>query len=142
MAIARPTHRRLFVVFDRAHGLLSRAVTGSLASLGIRPAQATALIYLGYHDGCQLSELAEGVGSNNSAVTGLVDRMEKRRLVKRQKAQPDSRAKTVHLTATGRALRGQVMQILRKTDEKLIARFSDTELDTIYRFLLHAGSLH
>ncbi|MCF6275624.1 MAG: MarR family transcriptional regulator [Robiginitomaculum sp.] len=141
MAIARPTHRRLFAVFDHAYGRLSRRAGVVLADIGVKPAQATALVYLGYHNGCQLSELAEGVGAGNAAVTGLVDRMEKTGLVERRKLQSDGRGKTVHLTPAGLAKREQVMERLRTLDEKLSKNFTDAEMETVYKFLNIASEL-
>ncbi len=141
MAIARPTHRRLFAVFDHAHGRLSRQAGNVLAAAGVKPAQATALIYLGYHNGCQLSELASGVGSNNAAITGLVTRMEKAALVTRKVMQSDGRGKTVHLTNKGLKVREHVMAILRALDEQLSKNFTDAEMDTVYKFLGAASEL-
>ena len=141
MAIARPTHRRLFAVFDHAYGRLSRRAGAVLADVGVKPAQATALVYLGYHNGCQLSELAEGIGAGNAAVTGLVDRMEKSELVTRRKLQSDGRGKTVHLTAEGLVKREQVMDRLRTLDEHLSKNFTDAEMETIYKFLNVASEL-
>jgi DNA-binding MarR family transcriptional regulator len=141
MAIARPTHRRLFAVFDRAHGRLSRQASKPLAHAGVKPAQATALIYLGYHNGCQLSELADGVGSNNAAVTGLVSRMEKTGLVTRRQLLSDGRGKTVHLTDQGLKVREQVMETLRALDERLSSKFTDAELETVNKFLNAASNL-
>lgn len=141
MAIARPIHRRLFAVFDRAHGRLSRQASKSLSSAAVKPAQATALVYLGYHNGCQLSELADGVGSNNAAVTGLVSRMENAGLVIRKTMQSDGRGKTVHLTEQGLLTREKVMQILRALDERLSTHFTDAEMETINRFLDVASDL-
>lgn len=141
MAIARPIHRRLFAVFDRAHGRLSRQASKPLSVTGLKPAQATALVYLGYHNGCQLSELADGVGSNNAAVTGLVSRMEKTGLVSRRKMQSDGRGKTVHLTEKGLGTREQVMQVFRALDERLSTHFTDAELETVNRFLNVASDL-
>jgi len=141
VAIARPTHRRLFVVFDHAYGRLSRRAGAVLAGVGVKPAQATALVYLGYHNGCQLSELANGVGAGNAAATGLVDRMERTGLVERRKLPSDGRGKTVHLTPTGLAKREQVMERLRTLDEKLSKDFTDAEMETIYKFLQTAAEL-
>jgi len=141
MAIARPTHRRLFAVFDHAYGRLSRRAGAVLAPTGVKPAQATALVYLGYHNGCQLSELAAGVGAGNAAVSGLVNRMEKSGLVERRKLQSDGRGKTVHLTPTGLAKREQVMEHLRSLDEKLSKNFTDAEMETVYKFLNVASEL-
>ncbi|HHK74016.1 MAG TPA: MarR family transcriptional regulator [Rhizobiales bacterium] len=140
MAIARPTHRRLFAVFDHAHGHLSRRVGKALAGAGVRPAQAMALVYLGYHNGCQLSELAEGIGSGNAAATGLIDRMEKSGLVARKKLQSDGRGRTVHLLPKGLEVREQVMDVLRDFDDRLAARFTDREINIITRFLALAAS--
>ncbi|PHS37878.1 MAG: hypothetical protein COA91_08925 [Robiginitomaculum sp.] len=141
MAIARPTHRRLFAVFDHAYGRLSRRAGAVLADAGVKPAQATALVYLGYHNGCQLSELAQGVGAGNAAVTGLVDRMVKTGLVERRKLQSDGRGKTVHLTAKGLHTREQVMERLRTLDEHLSKNFTDAEMETVYKFLNVASEL-
>lgn len=141
MAIARPTHRRLFSVFDHAYGRLSRRAGVVLADVGVKPAQATALVYLGYHNRCQLSELAGGIGAGNAAVTGLVDRMEKTGLVMRRKLQSDGRGKTVHLTPAGLAKREQVMERLRTLDERLSKNFTDAEMETIYKFLQTAAEL-
>ncbi|NNC38604.1 MAG: MarR family transcriptional regulator [Hyphomonadaceae bacterium] len=141
MAIARPIHRRLFAVFDRAHGRLSRQASKALSLASVKPAQATALLYLGYHNGCQLTELADGVGSNNAAVTGLVSRMEKSGLVVRRSLQSDGRGKTVHLTEKGLQTRERVMQILRALDERISTHFTDTELETINRFLNIASDI-
>ena len=141
MAIARPTHRRIFSVFDRAHGFLARQAERALSTAGLKPAQALALVYLGYHNGCQLSELAEGVGSNNSSITGLVSRMETSGLVSRKAMQSDGRGKTVHLTTDGLLAREQVMDILRGIDEHLLHNFSDAEVETISRFLSAAQDL-
>ncbi len=141
MAIARPTHRRLFAVFDHAYGRLSRRAGAVLKDAGVKPAQATALVYLGYHNGCQLSELASGVGAGNAAVTGLVDRMVNTGLVERRKLQSDGRGKTVHLTPAGLAKREQVMDALRTLDEQLSKNFTDAEMETIYKFLNAAAEL-
>ncbi len=140
MAIARPTHRRLFAVFDHAHGHLSRRAGMALSGADMRPAQAMALIYLGYHNGCQPSELAAGIGSGNAATTGLIDRMEKAGLVVRKKMLSDGRGRTVHLTAKGLNKREQVMDILRDFDDRLAANFTDSEMNTITKFLAIAAT--
>ena len=141
MTIVRPTHQRIFAVFDRTHGRLSRQIGKALAKLGIKPAQAMALVYLGYHDGCQPSELAHGVGSNNAAITGLVERMEAAGLVKRRSMSSDGRAKSIHLCTQGLVKREQVMEIFKTYDAKLASGFTDSEMQTIYKFLAKAADL-
>lgn len=135
MAIARPVDRRLFFMFDRAHTRLAKAADMHLsARSGIGSAQAAVLIYLGYHDNCRLSDLAEGTGRNNSAITGLVGRMEKSGLVIRGKGTDDGRAKTVSLTGEGWALRETVMNDFRVFNERLVKGLSESEIETILKF--------
>ena len=110
MAIARTVDRRLFFMLDRAHLQLAQAADQALASgAKLGRAQAAVLIYLGYHDGCTLSELAEGTGRRNAAITGLTDRMESAGLVLREQSHGDRRQRKISLTPEGWAKREDVM---------------------------------
>lgn len=136
MAIARPVDRRLFFMFDRAHTQLAKAADLHLAKRSqVGTSQAAVLIYLGYHDNCRLTELASGVGRNNSAITGLVSRMEHAGLVTRGKSGIDGRTKTVSLTSEGWSVRESVMNDFRGFNEKLVKGLTDSEIDTIMKFL-------
>ncbi len=140
MAIARSVHHRVYSLLSRSHGKLSRMV-GNLLPHNLHPSQAMALVYLGYHNGCQLSELAKGIGVHNAAVSGLVDRMQKSGFVNRKAMLSDGRGKTVHLTDKGLLARETVMDILRDIDARLIQGFTDKELETIFKFLSRAAEL-
>jgi len=139
MAIARPIDRRLFFWFDRAHTILSKAADSYLSeNSGIGSAQASVLIYLGFHDGCGLSELADGIGRNNPAVTGLVTRMEQAGLVKRVHGGLDGRRKRVKLTDLGWEKRELVREDFRILNERLGKGLTETEMDAVLKFLTHA----
>lgn len=136
MAIARPVDRRLFFMLDRTHTQLAKAADAHLAERShVGTSQAAVLIYLGYHDNCRLTELAEGVGRNNSAITGLVSRMEEAGLVARGKSSEDGRTKTVSLTSAGWTVRETVMNDFRLFNEKLVKGLSDSEIDAVMKFL-------
>ena len=136
MAIARSVDRRLFFIFDRTHARLAKLADKRLRkSAGLKTAQAAALVYLGFHDDCLLSELAEGVGHNNSAITGLVDRMERAELVKRVAVLSDGRAKKVRLTDKGWGVRETVMGDFRDFNDSLVKNFTEAEIEVVYRFL-------
>ena len=136
MAIARPVDRRLFFMLDRAHTQLAKAADAHLSARSqVGTSQAAVLIYLGYHDNCRLTELAEGVGRNNSAITGLVSRMESAGLVSRGKNREDGRTKTVSLTGEGWAVRDTVMNDFRLFNERLVKGMSETEIDAVMKFL-------
>jgi len=136
MAIARPVDRRLFFLFDRAHTQMAKTADNYLASRsGVSTAQAAVLIYLGYNDNCRLSDLAEGTGRKNSAITGLVSRMEKDDLLQRNSQMLDRRSKTVSLTGKGWALRADVMIDFRDFNDQLIKGMSDRDVETVLKFL-------
>ncbi len=135
MAIARTVDRRLFFLFNRAHTQLAKFADYHLAgSSGVSTSQAAVLTYLGYHDGCRLSDLANGVGRNNSAITGLVSRMEKLRLVSRKKTL-DGRSRAVYLTDEGWRLREIVREDFRSFNEKLTRGLTESEVDAVIKFL-------
>jgi DNA-binding MarR family transcriptional regulator len=136
MAIARPVDRRLFFILDRAHTRLAKEADNYLAkNSGISSSQAAVLIYLGYHDRCRLTDLAEGTGRNNAAITGLVTRMEADDLLERITLTTDRRAKAVALTDAGWALREQVMNDFRDFNDRLVKGLSDTEVEAVLKFL-------
>jgi len=114
MAIARTVDRRLFFVLDRTFLQIAQAADTALAEgSGVGRAQAAVLVYLGYHDGCTLTELSEGTGRRNAAISGLVDRMEAADLIFRKQSYGDRRQRTVQLTDKGWAIREAVMTDLR-----------------------------
>ena len=136
MAIARPVDRRLFFIFDRAHTRLSKEADNYLAkNSAISTSQAAVLIYLGYHDRCRLTDLAEGTGRNNAAITGLVTRMEADDLLERITLTSDRRAKAVALTDAGWALREQVMNDFRDFNDRLVKGLSGSEVEAVLKFL-------
>lgn len=136
MAIARPVDRRLFLMLDRTHARLSKLMDKQLAaSAGLKTAQSAALAYLGYHDECTLSELAEGVGHNNSAITALVDRMSAAGLVERVRVLSDGRSRKVRLTSKGWHMREIVMTDFRDFNDRMVKGFTPAEIETVYKFL-------
>jgi len=57
-----------------------------------------------------MSRLADTLSCDASNVTGLVDRLESRGLVRRQPSPQDRRVKVLHLTPTGARLRAQLLR--------------------------------
>ena len=136
MAIARTVDRRLFFLLDRTHTKLSGTADNVLAKgSGLGHAQAAVLIFLGYNDGCTLSELASGVGRKNAAISGLIDRMIKAELVERKSSYGDRRTRTVHLTDKGWRAREEVMNDFRDFNMRLVKGLTESEIETVLKFL-------
>ncbi|QIP17391.1 MarR family transcriptional regulator [Spirosoma aureum] len=84
-------------------------------------------------------ELSTLTGLTTGAVTGLIDRFEKKNLVKRQFAEDDRRKVfIVPNTPTIMALLVPLYKEFRSKSEKLIASFSDEEAKIIEAYFLKA----
>jgi len=128
--------RRLFFLLNRAQrALATYAATNLDARLGISVAQLTTLMYVAKHAGCSLTELADLLDLNKSAVTGLVQRMERAGTLRREADPHDGRASLLWATAKGETLRERAMPLVRKLNAEIIEGFSDAEIDTVLRFL-------
>jgi MarR family transcriptional regulator, 2-MHQ and catechol-resistance regulon repressor len=93
----------------RAAGSTSARLSGLLAGAGVTESQFAvleALHHLGAMHQCQLAEKLQRTGGN---ITLVVDNLEKRGLVRRQREAQDRRFITVHLTPAGQRLVKQVL---------------------------------
>ena len=136
MAIARTVDRRLFFVLNRTFLQIAQAADQRLSDgSGVGRAQAAVLVYLGYHDGCTLTELSEGTGRRNAAMTGLIDRMEAADLVIRKQSYGDRRQRTVHLSDAGWKIREEVMADFRDFNTQLTKGLTESETAAVMKFL-------
>jgi DNA-binding MarR family transcriptional regulator len=84
-------------------------------------------------------ELAQLTGLTTGAVTGLIDRFEKKKLVKRQFAKEDRRKVIiVPNTKNIMALLTPLFEEFGKRTEALISSFTDAEIKTIETYLLRS----
>ena len=88
--------------------LVSEHFATAIAEVDLAPAQARALHELDLEQPISMRELAERLKSDPSNVTGLVDRLEARRLVERRGHPTDRRIKGLALTAAGAQLRARL----------------------------------
>jgi DNA-binding MarR family transcriptional regulator len=119
---------------DDAWALMSRMVQANrgrrgtvLASLELSPPQAQALRFLQEDEPCAMSELAGQLCCDNSNVTGIVDRLERRGLVERRPADHDRRVKLLQLTPEGAALREEALRLLDAAPDGLRALSDDEQ---------------
>jgi DNA-binding MarR family transcriptional regulator len=97
--------------------------------------QWTTLVAL--HDGriTTAGELAHNICHDAGSLTRLIDQMEKRGLVTRQRSEADRRVVTLGLTARGRALVEQMAPKVMQFWNRLLSGFSRGEVDTLIALL-------
>jgi len=128
--------RRFYYLLHRAQHSLQKFTDHQLAErLDISSAQLGALFYLRKNDGCLLKELSKGLGLNNSAITGLIGRMEVQGLAARQPCERDGRASRVFMTPLGREKAEAGFGPLAEMNAVLEEGFTEAELDAASRFL-------
>jgi MarR family transcriptional regulator, organic hydroperoxide resistance regulator len=113
-----------------------RLARESCAKFGITATQLNVIKMLDEIGDLSLSRLSSVIGANNSTVTGIVDRMERDGLVKREHSDDDRRVWMIRLTERGKklardidiapwhALRDAVMQLEEKERERLLSILS------------------
>jgi DNA-binding MarR family transcriptional regulator len=103
-------------------GMVHRAKVGEeLARLGLTFSQAHALRWLDGERPLAMSALADRLFCDASNVTGIVDRLEARRLVERRSTAGDRRVKALTLTDDGVRLRERVLEIMHEPPEPIAA---------------------
>jgi DNA-binding MarR family transcriptional regulator len=80
-----------------------------------------------------MSRLAEALGISVASATGIVGRMEKRSLVRRQHGTEDRRVVLVHLAPGGQRVFGEIDSRRRRGLLKLLERLADDELEGLLR---------
>jgi len=91
--------------------------------------QATVLFLLQEKDGRMLSEIGQVIGVDNSAVTGLADRLEKAGYVARKPNPGDRRAWHLHITPQGRDEAQKASGVVRKVNAEVKAGFSEQDIE-------------
>jgi DNA-binding MarR family transcriptional regulator len=89
-------------LFNVASSKLSALGDRVLKPHGVTSAQWKVLVVLARHGDCRVSELVEVLDHDQAAVSRLVTRMERSKLVRRSDDPDDARAGFVSLTPTGR----------------------------------------
>ena len=104
------------------------------AEFGLSPVQCHVLHLIEPGRPVAMNRLAATLSCDASNVTGLVDRLEARGLVRRRPAPGDRRVKVLDLTPTGSRLRGQLLR--RMTGQALpLSRLSVREQRLLVRML-------
>jgi MarR family transcriptional regulator, lower aerobic nicotinate degradation pathway regulator len=106
-----------------------------LAGYGITPPQFSLLAFLWKQDGLSQTELSEKSQIDRATMVGLVDRMEKLGLVKRERHASDRRAWRICLTEKGRALEDELSSIAAEVTGQLTSKLGEREVRELEKIL-------
>jgi DNA-binding MarR family transcriptional regulator len=108
--------------------LMKRALYLRLVKVGVTPTQWTALMCLWEQDGLSFTELGNRLHFDHPTVTGVIDRMEREKLVKRRRDYIDRRVVKVFLTPKGKELKSVIAGAGEDVDKMAKSDLSNDEL--------------
>jgi len=122
----------------RAIDLRSRFL---VTSYGLTGPQLTVLRELSVHDGVSVGELTRAIHVSQATVTGILDRMAKRDLVRRQRSETDRRCVQVWLTDLGEQLLADAPPLLQEEFTIQFGKLEDWEQTQVLSALQRVVSM-
>jgi MarR family 2-MHQ and catechol resistance regulon transcriptional repressor len=130
---------RLWVILSRAHEAIARHAEADVARHGLTIAEFGILEAL-YHVGpLLLGELQRKILVSSGGVTYLVDRLEKRGLVRREACPEDRRARYATLTTEGKRLVARIFPDHARTIERALSGLTRSDRERAAGLLKQLG---
>ncbi len=110
-----------YVELERLVKLLGRVGPDEVCCEGLTTRQCAILRILANREGARLSDLAQAAEITPSAMTRVLERLEKLGLVRRVRgSQEDGRAAAVEITAEGRKVRQRIDRLMRDRTNAIV----------------------
>jgi MarR family transcriptional regulator, organic hydroperoxide resistance regulator len=118
------THRSLIAALEAAVHRVLDHLASELADLDLRQAEINVLAQLRPGVARPVGELVVATGQRPSTLTGVLDRLERKRLVRRRVNAADRRSFTIELTTAGEAAAARVHEAFAALDARVGADLS------------------
>ena len=131
-----PDDRLIYLIFTAQQKL--RTHLGNVMvreNVRVTPAQAGILFLLAEKDGRTMSELSRILSIDNSTLTGLVDRLEKAGLARRDASPNDRRASHVYISPEGVQEMKKARSIVGRVNREITDGFTPEELASFKKIL-------
>lgn len=132
----------LWVRFLRFNLTSHKKLEYDLAKMGLTPPQFYVLATIGYAGGLAFGEIGAKMMVTVSNLTGIVDRLEEKKLVTRKRNESDRRVVHVLLTDKGTRLYKNTLPVFEKSISDIFVPLDkprQKELAALLRNLNHAG---
>jgi len=132
-------------LLKRCGVVMTQIAEQRFAALSISFTQWMVLIQLSQHEHVSATQLSAHIGHDMGALTRVVDELERRGFVRRERSSRDRRAVEIAITAAGRqhALEGKrlIVELLNRLVEPLTEPEIDTLIAMLQRLLGHLQSV-
>ena len=106
-----------------------------LDELEVSPGEFGLLVLIGANPGLNQNALAKAIGSNRSLLVPMLDKLEARGLVVREKSAADRRSHAVVPSRAGQVLIARLKGVVRDHERQVTTSLSDEERQTLLRLL-------
>ncbi|WP_110515134.1 MarR family winged helix-turn-helix transcriptional regulator [Herpetosiphon llansteffanensis] len=107
--------------------LMRKSLDEELSAYHLTTSQFEILGYLYGEDQLEQQQLQQYSGVTPATLTGILDKLEQRDLLRRSLSHDDGRAKMVGLTTAGQELVGQLINVFHSFEAKMLQGFSAAE---------------
>lgn len=141
LPIFRMNSDRIIHLISRTRDRINREMSAQMEHVGmgdIAPAHAGMIYALGQSGPVAMGELAQMLERDNSTITTLADKLQKRGYIRKRKSRADSRSYTLELTDKGNKSRDLVVQVSRRVLRRFYRGMQATERKLLVHLLHHA----
>ncbi|MBN2106607.1 MAG: MarR family transcriptional regulator [Deltaproteobacteria bacterium] len=117
------------------HRYMRRFLESNMKKFEITPPQFEVLVTLWVEDGVVLSELGRRLSRDGPTITGIIDRMEKKKLLVRKRSLRDRRVIQVYLTPMAWEIKENLMKMQSEAARDIAGSFTQEDVSTLENLL-------
>jgi len=114
-----------------AQAAVTRDFGATLAEIDLTQKQCATLELIGANPGVSQVDLAAILGADRATMMAIVDRLEARALLTRERSLADRRRQHLNLTQAGADMLGKAKALIAEHEHRFKRRFSGPELDAL-----------
>lgn len=118
-----------------AYIAISRNFAAALQNIDLTQKQTGVLWLIGANEGVSQITLANELGMDRASMMAIVDRLEDRGLIVRERSQSDGRRQELYLTPKGRRTLSQCKTAIAAHEQRITRQFTAAELATLMSLL-------
>ena len=125
-----------------AQTAMYRDFAATMGELDLTQKLAAVLMLLKVNPGVSQIALANTLGVDRATMMALIDRLQDRELLYRERSKVDRRRQELYLTDKGRAMLTQVTRLIARHEARFKARFTPAEFKTLIELLRRVHGDH
>jgi DNA-binding MarR family transcriptional regulator len=127
------------VLVGRIRKAIRREFDAEASQYDITVPQFLVLRRLWAGDGIHTCVLTRDASSDGGTITGVLDRLEAKELIRRERSAEDRRAVCIYLTDAGRELERPLLQIIDKINQRALKCLNQEESEKLLSMLRRIG---